>query len=383
MTSFVLAAAALCVLAVALTTRSLWWPRGAAVQETTAEAGEAVSTRSPGLAAVLAVFVVVIAGGGYQLLGSPNHLPLGPESSARTEGGAPVAASAADVASRKAALAQIDAMVERLVADLKATPDDADKWQLLARTYATIGKQAPAIEAFKKAEQLRPTDPTLLADYAVALAIANNRNLDGEPTQLVERALKADPKNPKALALAGTAAFGRKDYKGAVKYWEDLAKIEPADTQFGEQIRASIAQAREMGGMPPPVATADASAGAKPAATGPAHVSGVVTLSDKLKSQASPDDTVFIFARAAEGPRMPLAIIRKQVKDLPIKFTLDDSMAMSPAAKLSGSAKVIVGARISKSGNAMPQAGDLQGLVSAVPVGATDLKVEISEQIAR
>lgn len=378
MTLFVLAAVGLCLLAAVWMTRPLWWPSRSANGQA---ANEAVDTprRSPGLAAALTVFVFAVAGGGYAYLGAPDRLSLGPESSAKAEG-SQEPDSPADPASRKAALAKINAMVDQLVAHLKTQPDDADGWQLLARTYATMGQQAPAINAFKKAVQLRPDDSTLLSDYAVALAIANNRNLDGEPMQLIERALKSNPKNPKALALAGTAAFSRKDYKSAVGYWEELAKIEPAETPFGEQIRGSIAQARELAGMPPAAATAQA---AKPAGSGPAQISGTVTLADSLKGKVSPDDTVFVFARAVEGPRMPLAIIRKQVKDLPIQFTLDDSMAMSPAAKLSGAAQVVVGARISKSGNAMPQNGDLQGLVSGVPVGANGVKVEIAEQIAR
>jgi cytochrome c-type biogenesis protein CcmH len=281
-------------------------------------------------------------------------------------------------------MVKINAMLDKLVAHLKEKPDDADGWQLLARTYSAMGKQPQALDAFKSAEKLRPNDATLLADYAVALAIANNRELEGAPMQLVERALKADPKHPKSLALAGTAAFGRKDYKGAVKYWEALAKVEPADSPISEQIRSSIVEARQLAGLPPaPVMAADAASAAKPAAAGAAQVSGTVTLADNLKSRVSPEDTVFIFARAMEGPRMPLAIIRKQVKDLPIQFTLDDSLAMSPAAKLSGATSVIVGARISKSGNAMPQSGDLQGLVSGVAVGTSGLKVEISSEVTK
>jgi cytochrome c-type biogenesis protein CcmH len=110
-------------------------------------------------------------------------------------------------------------------------------------------------------------------------------------------------------------------------------------------------------------------------------VSGTVTLSAALAKQAQPDDTVFIFARTAEGSRMPLAILRKQVKDLPFTFKLDDSMAMSPASALSTASKVIVGARVSKSGNAMPQPGDLSGQSAPVNVGATDVKIEIKEAV--
>jgi cytochrome c-type biogenesis protein CcmH len=116
------------------------------------------------------------------------------------------------------------------------------------------------------------------------------------------------------------------------------------------------------------------------AASGPG-VSGKVTLAPDLAKKASPEDTVFIFARAAEGPRMPLAILRKKVSDLPLKFTLDDSLAMSPAARLSGMPQVIVGARISKSGNAMPQPGDLQGFTKPVNNTAKDITIVIDTEI--
>ena len=218
--------------------------------------------------------------------------------------------------------------------------------------------------------------------------MTNNRSFEGEPTMLVERALKIDPKNPKALALAGTVAFDRKDYRVAVQHWEKLAQVEPADGQYADQIRASIAQARQLAGMPPAAApisgnTAATLPSTASAGAASAQVSGTVSLAPPLKARAAPDDTVFVFARAAEGNRMPLAIVRKQVKDLPLQFTLDDSMAMSPAAKLSGATSVIIGARISKSGNAMPKSGDLQGLSPAVSVGATGIKVEINEELKR
>ncbi|MBW8830680.1 MAG: c-type cytochrome biogenesis protein CcmI [Burkholderiales bacterium] len=379
MTVFVLVAAALCVLAAALLTRSLWWRGGVASKPLEDEPAVAAPGSSAGLIGVLAVFVFVMAGGGYAVLGAPDRLVLGPESSAKADA-SPDAQPPMSAASRAEAMAKINVLVDKLLTHLKEQPDDADGWQMLARTYAAMGKQADANQAFNTAEKLRPNDATLLSDHAVAVALSNNRKLEGEPTQLIERALKADPKHPKALALAGTAAFERKDYKGAVRYWEDLAKVEPADSPFAEQIRASIAEARQMASMP---AAADAAPKAAATAAGPAQITGIVTLAENLKGRVSPDDTVFVFARPVEGSRMPLAIIRKQVKDLPFQFTLDDSSAMSPASKLSGAASVAVGARVSKSGNAMPQNGDLQGLVPSVQVGTNALKVEINAEVSR
>ena len=200
--------------------------------------------------------------------------------------------------------------------------------------------------------------------------------------KLVERALKLDPKNLKALYLAGTYAFNKKAYRNAVKIWEKLAEVGPPGNVFVREVEPAIAEARNLAGMP---------AVAKPLDTGPkaeaktgagaATVSGTVTLSAALAKQAQPDDTVFVFARAADGGRMPLAILRKQVKDLPLAFTLDDSMAMSPASALSTQSKVIVAVRISKSGNAMPQAGDLSGQSAPVSVGATGVQIEIKDVV--
>jgi cytochrome c-type biogenesis protein CcmH len=201
--------------------------------------------------------------------------------------------------------------------------------------------------------------------------------------KLVERALKLDPKNIKALSLAGTAAFDRKDYAGAVKQWEKVVAIGPADNAFVQQLGPAIDEARQLAGLPAasrPLDGAPAASDTPVAATG-STVSGTVTLSATLAKQAKPEDTVFVFARPAPGTGMPLAILRKQVKDLPLDFTLDDSMAMSPANALSGSKKVVVSARVSKSGNAMPQPGDLSGQSAEVSVGAKGLRIEIRDVV--
>ncbi|MEQ1657953.1 MAG: c-type cytochrome biogenesis protein CcmI, partial [Hylemonella sp.] len=231
-----------------------------------------------------------------------------------------------------------------------------------------------ALKAYERAVALRRDDADLLADYADALALKNKRQLAGEPMKWVERALKADPRNLKALALAGTHAYERKDYKGAVKYWQQLTDYGTPGNELVQQIAPGLAQAREQAGLP-------ATAAISPATALGTSVSGTVTLAPALARQASPDDTVFIYARDAQGSRMPLAILRKQVRDLPLRFTLDDSLAMSPAAKLSGARQVIVEARVSKSGEARAQAGDLSGQTGPVSPGATSLTLEIRDTV--
>ncbi|WP_280156104.1 hypothetical protein [Piscinibacter sp. XHJ-5] len=351
MTPFVLAAAALALLAVAWLTRPLWWP-------------SAQQQRSALLAAALAVFVIGIAGGGYAWLGAPAQLQIGPGNSG----------DEANTASRAEAEAQVLAMIDQLAQRLKARPDDANGWMMLARSYGVLGRHAESVEAWRKAVMLRPDDAGVLADLALAVAMANNRQLEGEPSQLIERALKTDPQNRKALAFAGMLAFERKDYPLAVRHWEKLEQLANDSGPGTQPLRNSIAEARRLAGMAP------AASGAAPAAAG-AQVSGTVSLAPSLKGRVSPQDTVFVFARAPDGPRVPLAILRKRVADLPLAFTLDDSLAMSPAARLSGASRVVVGARVSRSGNAMPQPGDLQGLSSPVGVGTSGLQIEIAETI--
>jgi cytochrome c-type biogenesis protein CcmH len=273
---------------------------------------------------------------------------------------------------------QLDAMVAKLAAHVEKNPDDAKGWSLLARSYYVMARYPEAVRAYERAVALAPRDADLLADYADALGMTRGRSLQGRPLELVERALAIDPEHWKALALAGTAAFERKDYRGAIAYWERLKRVVPADSQIGQSVAASIAEARELGG--PAVAAAKAPKAAAASAAS-AKVAGKVTLAPALAAKAAPTDTVFVFARAASGPPMPLAVLRKQVKDLPLEFALDDSMAMAPNLKLSGFAEVIVGARISRSGSATPASGDLQGLSHPVKVGAVGVAVVIDTAV--
>jgi len=273
-------------------------------------------------------------------------------------------------------------MANSLAAKLKNNPQDAEGWAMLARTYSVLGQNPQALSAYEKALALRANDAVLLADYADALALKNNRSLQGEPMKMVERALKIEPHNLKALSLAGTHAFENKDYAAAVKYWEQVVQFGAADSTLVEQVQPGLTEARDLAGLPP--ASKPTAQPRPPVANNTGlTVSGTVSLAPTLARNAKPDDTVFIFARPAEGSRMPLAIVRKQVKDLPIQFTLDDSMAMSPASKLSQAGRVLVGARISKSGHAMPEKGDLIGQSAPVAVGAKGLAIEIKETVAQ
>ena len=265
---------------------------------------------------------------------------------------------------------QIQDMVERLAAKMRSRPDDVEGWKLLGRSYAVLGRFKESVEAYGQAVKRSPRDAQLIADFADALAMAQGQTLAGEPEKLVLHALEIDPSNLKALALAGTAAFGRNDYRAAAAYWERMLPLVPADSEDARTIQANVEEARSRSGqkIEPPKKSAAASA-----------LQGTVKLSPALAGKVSPDDSVFVFARAESGPPMPLAVLRKQVRDLPLSFSLDDSMAMAPQLRLSSQPKVIVGARISKSGSATPQPGDLEGLSKPVANNASGVAVTIDK----
>jgi cytochrome c-type biogenesis protein CcmH len=317
----------------------------------------------------VAGFVCAVAVAGYAWLGTPQAL----------NGELAAAPAAASGDGRSVTLEQIEAMVGKLEARLKDNPQDGEGWGMLGRSHAVLGRHAQAVPAFKQAVALRGDDAVLLADYADALAVVNGRNLDGEPMRLIERALTVDPANLKALFLAGTHAFNHQDYPLALQHWEKMLRLAP-NNAMAQQVQGAIDEARKLAGGA--AIAAPKPAAATPPSAAAASISGTVTLAPALAGKARPDDTLFVFARAAVGPRMPLAIVRKQVKDLPLTFTLDDSMAMTPAAKLSSAPRVVVGARISARGDATPQPGDLQGFSAPVAPGAAGLKIEIADVVA-
>lgn len=272
---------------------------------------------------------------------------------------------------------QIEGMVERLAARMRENPDDATGWVMLGRSYAVLDRFPEAVAAYANAVKRSPPDAQLLADYANVLAMAQGRRLQGEPERIIAQALKVDPRNVKALALAGTAAFENHDFKGAIAHWRKILEVVPPDSDMADSIRDSIADAEKLASG----AVKALPAPGRAVASAPGAVSGTVQLAPALAARVAPADTVFVFARAADGPRMPLAVIRKQVRELPAAFTLDDTMAMAPGMKLSSHPRVVVGARISKSGNPTPQAGDLEGLSAPVMVGDTGVTVVINREL--
>jgi cytochrome c-type biogenesis protein CcmH len=262
----------------------------------------------------------------------------------------------------------IEQMVSGLAARLKNNPNDPQGWSMLGRSYVVLKRYPEAVDAYAKAYGLRADDAQLLADYAEALALASKGRLAGRPAELALEALKLQPEQQKALWLAGIAAVQQGDASQAKLYWQRLLRLLPKDGEDAKMVEGALAQAEGQavagGGAPAGGSTEQEATPAGGA------VQVRVALAPGLVNKASPDDTLFIFARAINGPRMPLAVVRKRVKDLPVTVTLDDSMAMMPSMKLSNFPEVALEAHISKSGNAMPQTGDLLGRTPSTKVGS-------------
>jgi cytochrome c-type biogenesis protein CcmH len=305
--------------------------------------------------------------------------------------GSPGALTGATDASARPAMSQeqVVAMVDKLAARMKEHPEDPTGWRLLARAYAALGRYPDAIAAFKEAAEHGPPDAPLFADWADALAM-HNQSLQGEPSQLIARALAIDPRQPKALSLAATAALERKDYGVAIDEWRKLKAQFPPGSEDAKEIDSMIAEAsaaRQGRVMSPGAksggnaAPAPATGAATTANAGDSAIAGRVALDPKLRDRVSANDTLFVFARAVNGPRMPLAVLRTTAGELPRDFTLDDSMAMAPAARLSGANEVVVEARISKSGSAAPSSGDLRGKSGVVKPGAQDVSILIDDVV--
>lgn len=271
---------------------------------------------------------------------------------------------------------QIEKMVTALAERLRSEPDNAEGWMMLGRSYTALDRYADAVIAFRRASTLAPSNASLLADFADVLGMAQGKRLSGEPARLIQQALDADPRHVKALALAGSVSFESHDYAAARGYWERLIAVVPPDSDIARSVRGSISQALQLEGAASPAASATVATDA-PSAAGTLSVSGEVAISQGLANDVAPGDTLFVFARAMQGPRMPLAIVKRPVGSWPSSFVLDDTMAMGPDLKLSRFGKVVVTARISRSGAASPQSGDLVGQSEPVAPGARGLRITV------
>ena len=317
--------------------------------------------------------------------------------------GAPQALDPANLASPPAdemtaeQAASMQQAITGLAAKLKQNPDDAQGWALLARAYQATNRLEESRDAFKQAHEHAPDDADLAVEYAQAMALAApDHRIHGEPRKLLEAILVKDPGNQRALWLIGISDYQDEKYDSAIATWTKLLPMLAPDSDVARSVRNEIAEAEaRRDGRPPPTPEgespdATASSATPPMSTPDTQTSSAasaprltvqVALDPKLKDKLDADATLFVFARAASGPPMPLAIQKLKAGQLPLTVTLDDSMSMMPAMKLSKFEQVVVGARVSKSGNAMPQSGDLQVLSAPIDVRRTEPVVLSIDQV--
>lgn len=351
------------------------------------------SPRTTALALLIAVPASALAL--YAVIGNQSLIP-------RLE----LAASAGDAQRGSDGMPSLEELVARLEQRLAQHPDDGEGWMMLGRTYFATGEREKAEQALARAYELEPEDPQVILAYAESIAANDDNRLVGRPAELISEALELEPDNATARWLAGMAAFQRGQFRSAATVWRKaLAQLDPQSEDAAE-LRGLIEQAERRAGVPaearqlaadpdadpdgaragdPATASGDANtgspsgAGVKAQPDGADGVQVLVSIAPELADRHPPDSTVFVFARAAAGPPMPLAVQRTRLGELPVSIRLDDSMAMMQGMQLSDFPQIVVGARVSPSGQASPQPGDLegqQGPVASDTRGAVDVVID-------
>ena len=338
-----------------------------------ADEGDAAPRRAPTLVALaLAVLVPIIAVGVYQRVGAPDLAGIDLRADHR-----PVDA------------AEVEKLIGSIEQRTREKPDDGEAWAMLAEARRMQGRHADAVTAFEQAVRLLPPDARLLADFAESAALLAGGDFSGRPVSLLEQALAANPDEPKAIALMGAAQYRLGNLEGARGYLKKLHDGLPAGSdeavQIGQALARIDAEIAQRGATTPPVrpsapAPGAASRDAKPAAT--STVTGTITVDEKLASQVRPGDTLYVIARQAGGPPIPVAVLREPDARLPMQFSIGDANAMDPSRPLSSAGALVLEARLSRSGNAMRQPGDLYGQRADVAPGQRDVSIVIDRVVA-
>ena len=333
-------------------------------------ASAAVLWRKPWLSIALLVFVVPVSSMlMYSVLGEPAALD-------------PMALKQGVDASAEVTPEKLTEMATALTRRLQDEPNSMEGWVMLGRVQRARGHFEESAEAYAKALALS-RDDNLTIERAEVLAQKNGGSFAGEPWSIIQRVLTADPHHLNALFLAGSASYAEMNFNTALRYWERAREVVPADSPDAPELDRAIAEARSKMGLPaiPPRAVSAADTQASKAAMAASSISGRVTLVKELQGLVAPTDTVFVYATPVAGSRMPVAIVRTTADKLPFDFVLDDSIAMNPSAKLSGMDEVTVRVRISKSGQAVAQAGDYGVSLSPVKLGSKGLNLMVRDTL--
>ena len=317
---------------------------------------------------LLVFSVPVLAIGFYTYLGSPDLIEAASSNVKQ--------AAAGHSSSSNGKQASVEDMVEKLAAKMKEKPDNAEGWFMLGRSYMSMGRYKEAVDALEKTNKLVPNNPVVMLRYADALTMLRGGRLSGKPFDLIKKAVEMKPDDPTGLWLLGMGYEEKGEYKKAISYWNLLLPL-LKDNKSIDEVHKLIRATKKKAGI---TSVESSIAKAPTIKVSTASLTVSVSIDNNMLENVSMDDTVFIFAKAVNGPPMPLAVARKQVKDLPLVVTLDDSMAMIPSMKLSGFKQVKVSARISKSGNPIKQKGDLQSNVLVVSSNQKEMiKLNISK----
>lgn len=293
------------------------------------DAGPVRSASAAWLMVMVSAFVPLAAAGLYWQLGSPTALNPTVEQTPTQD--------------------QIVAMVDGLAKRLETDRDDARGWLMLTESYMVLGRFDEAARAARELRRVNGDSPETLLRLADAVAMAQQANLAGEPEALVLDALKQDPQNVRALWMAGMAARQRNANDEAVAFWSQLRPLIAGQPETVAEVDALLNRAR-----------ADAAENDSGGAVSN-NVQVNVDIAEDLKTKFAPEDTLYVYARAAEGPPMPLAVVKRAAGSFPTQITLSDAQAMAPSMTISKFDEIVVIARITKSGDAKPQPGDLQG----------------------
>jgi cytochrome c-type biogenesis protein CcmH len=327
--------------------------------------------RKPWLSIALLVFVVPVSSMlMYSVLGEPAALD-------------PMALKQGVDSSAEVTPEKLTEMATALTRRLQDEPNSMEGWVMLGRVQRARAHFEESAEAFAKALTLS-RDDNLSIERAEVLAQKSGGSFAGEPWSIIQRVLTADPHHLNALFLAGSASYAEMNFTTALRYWERAREVVPADSPDAPELDRAIGEARNKLGLPaipPRAASAAADTQASKAAMAASSISGRVTLVKELQGLVAPTDTVFVYATPVTGSRMPVAILRTTADKLPLDFVLDDSMAMSPSAKLSGMDEVTVRVRISKSGQATAQPGDYGVSLTPVKPGSKGLNLMVRDTL--
>lgn len=270
----------------------------------------------------------------------------------------------------------IEEAIAKLQLRLQQEPDNADGWYMLAKTYMTTQQYPQAASAYKQTIDLVGDDPQLLLRYADALAMTEGGSLTGAAKPVLDKVMKLVPDSPTVLWMAGTAESQQSNFTAALRLWYKLRPMLGEEPEALKQLEQLISEAEGRltaeqlaslkQDMPEQTATA------MPVAASSAEINVNVSIDPAFQNQVSPGDTLFIFAKAVNGPPMPLAAVKQTVASLPLSVTLNDAMAMMPQMKISSFEQVTISAVISKSGQPGARSGDLFVEVSPVSVGTAE-----------